>query len=584
MPSDYHDVNAAAAGTGGLGIQAIYGVDSRYDEADVSPCWQAVGRSTVPLVTASKVSGNVWASCGTLGDRYSCPGGIRFGSQQTCGFCSGTLIAPNKIATAGHCISSVSQCSNTRVVFGANNETMIAGTAIPADTIYNCTSVDNSVVANGGDWAVFTLDRDVPASVATPVTVGTQQMPIGTGLMMIGHPSGLPTKYADNASIDTITNGGTESLYYDTNLDAFGGNSGSGVFTTGFAEGSTMCYTAPVMVGILVRGRQDYESNGCPTEYPQSEAGESVSGALTLLPYVRARDQTDSSTLGDCGSSGQPSPPPTPRPASTVAVLFDVAAPLQTCSQTDDTARQAICDSIASRFPLTADACAVNCSEGGSRRVKRGRGGAGMATWKSRAQKQVAEASLQATTSPRLHAHPQEYNRTVSYAGQSIISCEVNGLGIAVLDDLQTHHDVMCGAHEAGHLDIRVESDAERAVVEAKVGGSQRCHVINEDLEAMTVAFEAELAQTRRAYRTRRQDNWPREDWFTTYHNYADIVQWYADLAQANPTTTRYVASIGQSFEGRAIPAIHVFGAQGPATKRKVFFQCQIHAREVRLI
>jgi len=65
-----------------------------------------------------------------------CPGGLWFGNQQTCDFCSGTLIVPNKIATAGHCISS---CGSVRVVFGADNESIVAGNAIPADTIYSCT-------------------------------------------------------------------------------------------------------------------------------------------------------------------------------------------------------------------------------------------------------------------------------------------------------------------------------------------------------------------------------------------------------------------------------------------------------------
>jgi hypothetical protein len=48
---------------------------------------------------------------------------------------------------------------------------------------------------NSADWGIIRLDRSVPSSVATPVNVGTGQVPVGTPLMMIGHPVGLPRKY-----------------------------------------------------------------------------------------------------------------------------------------------------------------------------------------------------------------------------------------------------------------------------------------------------------------------------------------------------------------------------------------------------
>jgi hypothetical protein len=49
---------------------------------------------------------------------------------------------------------------------------------------------------SSADWGIIRLDRSVPSSVATPVNVGTSQVPVGTPLMMIGHPVGLPRKYA----------------------------------------------------------------------------------------------------------------------------------------------------------------------------------------------------------------------------------------------------------------------------------------------------------------------------------------------------------------------------------------------------
>ena len=126
--------------------------------------------------------------------RYRCPAGLRFSDQLRCGSCSGTLIAPDLIATAGHCIDSGS-CGGVTAVFHATDQTMTAHNTVPTNTVYRCASVVTSVLSDGKDYAVFRLDRAVPASVATPVTVGSDSMPVGTGLMMIGHPSGNPPPF-----------------------------------------------------------------------------------------------------------------------------------------------------------------------------------------------------------------------------------------------------------------------------------------------------------------------------------------------------------------------------------------------------
>ena len=62
--------------------------------------------------------------------------------------------------------------------------------------------------------------------------------------MVIGHPSGLPTKISDGAIVRENAN----KVFFQSTLDTFGGNSGSAVFDakTGLVE------------GILVRGERDY--------------------------------------------------------------------------------------------------------------------------------------------------------------------------------------------------------------------------------------------------------------------------------------------------------------------------------------
>ena len=66
---------------------------------------------------------------------------------------------------------------------------------------------------------------------------------VGEDLVVIGHPTGLPTKIADGANVRRRA-----GTYFVANLDTYGGNSGSAVFNA----------NTGVVEGILVRGETDY--------------------------------------------------------------------------------------------------------------------------------------------------------------------------------------------------------------------------------------------------------------------------------------------------------------------------------------
>ena len=77
-------------------------------------------------------------------------------------------------------------------------------------------------------------------------------------LFVIGHPCGLPQKYAPGAKVRD----NTPAPFFVANLDTYGGNSGSPVFNA----------TSYKVEGILVRGENDFVTNGtcyvslvCPT-------------------------------------------------------------------------------------------------------------------------------------------------------------------------------------------------------------------------------------------------------------------------------------------------------------------------------
>ena len=58
-------------------------------------------------------------------------------------------------------------------------------------------------------------------------------------------------------------------------------------------------------------------------------------------------------------------------------------------------------------------------------------------------------------------------------------------------------------------------------------------------------------------------------------------MRWYADLARENPQIVKFVPSIGESYEGRNQPAVHITMADNPS--KKIYFQCQIHARKAKI-
>ena len=247
------------------GKRPIYGTDDRADWYEINDppikrralATVALFRSSSLQKSSSGVSYDLKArSLGAI--QKLCPGET-FSSQLAGAFCSGILVAPDTVVTAGHCIQEISRdptrspplASEIRFVFGyyasrANDPGPLSfhgRQVFQAATIIDGTW--EAVEAGGEDWAVVRLDRPVPHEIAEPVKlVRSSRIPDGAPVYVIGYPSGLPLKYAPNASVRT----NTSRAYFIANLDTFGGNSGSGVFIHDSNE----------LAGILVRGEHDY--------------------------------------------------------------------------------------------------------------------------------------------------------------------------------------------------------------------------------------------------------------------------------------------------------------------------------------
>jgi len=156
------------------------------------------------------------------------------------------------------------------------------------------------------------------------------------------------------------------------------------------------------------------------------------------------------------------------------------------------------------------------------------------------------------------------YSRLLNYDGQSVISCEAEGLSITDLNTLYGKYDIMSTI--AGHMHIRVMSEEERTEVE----------------KITTCEFMYDVEAAVSSYETNRNKSLQGVDWFDTYHNFDELVDWYKATALLFPDTATFVESIGESVEGRKIPAFHITAPKtdNEPNRRKVWIQCVIHARE----
>lgn len=282
----------AAALAGGLASaqvngEVIYGSDDRIDLYQTQNSkLRSLADSTVALIPAASVKaegGVARLTTQPYGPSMSFCKDEPFYEQVTAAFCSGSLIAPDIVMTAGHCITSQSSCEGTKFVFGfAVKEKGKMPTSVATKDVYGCKQLlGREQVNDGADWALIKLDRAV--SGHTPLKLNqTGVIANKTPIVVIGHPAGLPTKIAGGSEVrDNSKNG-----YFVANLDTYGGNSGSAVFNakTGLIE------------GILVRGETDYVyrgscrvSNVCTSDGCRGEDVTKIGVVTAKLPGARHR-------------------------------------------------------------------------------------------------------------------------------------------------------------------------------------------------------------------------------------------------------------------------------------------------------
>ena len=262
--------------------KVIYGVDNRKDIFEINDAALLKDADcVVALFEKSSVRDNGDGTStlqtqqfGTANDLCSTE---PFRKQPVGAFCSGFLVAPDVVVTAGHCVDS-STLTDIRFVFGFR---MVSASQPPGpianSEIYSGRRLLGRQLTDAGpDWAVVRLDRRVTGHRPAPVR-RRRRVGQGAKVHVIGHPVGLPAKVAGGATVRD----NTPSPFFVANLDTYGGNSGSPVFNSRTHR----------VEGILVRGERDFISRGnctvsfvCPTTGCRGEDVTRITKLVNLIP------------------------------------------------------------------------------------------------------------------------------------------------------------------------------------------------------------------------------------------------------------------------------------------------------------
>lgn len=238
----------------GKHYKVVYGTDDRIDVFEATnPEHQKWARAVCLLVDASAL---VQIDIGVyrllthplIVDGVPPCSGERFATQPTAGYCTGFVVAPDLIATAGTCITHAN-LDQVRFVFGFEMEDIdTPKEEFDADQVYKGIEIVANRSSNFYNFAIIRIDR--PITFTEPLYLRREgRVPFGALVGIIGHPLGLPKKIAfgENTRVRLVT----DDRFFKANLDSYSGNCGSPVINaeTGIVE------------GILVGGRADFGYN-----------------------------------------------------------------------------------------------------------------------------------------------------------------------------------------------------------------------------------------------------------------------------------------------------------------------------------
>lgn len=310
----------------------FYGTDDRQQIRDSQhPKALEWARATAIVVNRAVLSdagnGRIAASVPTLGAKEGLCPGERFADEPALGFCSSFLVAPDLVATAGHCFKT-RLCEEMAFIFDFYAGGASANVnAIPASNVYSCAEVVAHQWGDGVDYALVRLDR--PTSGRTPFALQATAPPVNSRVALLGYPSGIRAKI--DVAGRVLRHEGTSGSRIRTSVDSFPGHSGGVMLdlATGAAFGVHIEGSSPSYVG----NGECMQTAAC-TQVVLDNGGH-CDGAV---------EQNVGAFSGCCDGGAPTPPPPPPDPTPTTTVCLPSGAP---CDVDDDCANvMCACDSI----------------------------------------------------------------------------------------------------------------------------------------------------------------------------------------------------------------------------------------------
>ncbi|MBC7429064.1 MAG: trypsin-like peptidase domain-containing protein [Bacteriovorax sp.] len=263
------------------GINAVYGTDDRELITEKSSTQIKKLAGAVALIVSVDVLDigffRTTIKASSLKDNLNMCVSENFVTRPSVGGCTGFLVAPDIMATAGHCFQNDEDCATKKIIFDVDSHNQNKnGYVVLSHNVYSCKEIIKAEMIDEHDYALIRLDH---ASKRMPLKMNksTNKIADDATVFMIGHPLGLPLILSKSAPVSD--NRGVS--IFKTALDSFEGNSGSPVFNAKTFE----------VEGILVNGQEDFvlDSNGeCYRNKSYDGAGgEGVSRIGDLLPFIK---------------------------------------------------------------------------------------------------------------------------------------------------------------------------------------------------------------------------------------------------------------------------------------------------------
>ncbi len=238
----------------------VYVSDSRKEITQISDAKVLTNsKSNVALIGNEYIhqNGNSVTLSGTpLTAQFNLCPGQKYAEQQSIANCTGILISPKYVLTAGHCLNE-DTCNNYKMVFDFKNDSQHFSPEsenynIPAANLFSCKKIAARVSEPGWtkqDYTIIELDR--PVTGRASVKFATRSLKEAAGIYTLGYPLGVALKYAHGRIREDMN-----SNTYKAAIDTFAGNSGSPVYDE----------QTHTLIGLLSGGEGDMAYNpqyGC---------------------------------------------------------------------------------------------------------------------------------------------------------------------------------------------------------------------------------------------------------------------------------------------------------------------------------